>query len=111
MTYNYNDEIKGVASLFENGYKKTDKQPDLTGTIVIPYELLEEASSDPYCQMELKGQQCLKLKIAMWEVKNDSRSQPVLKGSITKVNPPKNSEDTPPPTSNAFEAKGRKKLS
>lgn len=101
-------ELRGYITLYVQG-KTTGKQPDLSGFISIPMDLLEQAAVDENCQYTDKnGTEYLQLRVAVWEDADAKRNEPLLKGQITKQRPKK--EDAKPETSKAFSNEGRRKL-
>lgn len=100
--------MEGDFSLFVNSYKQSEKQPDLSGTISIPMDMLEDAASNPLCIEERNGITYLKLRTAAWEQVQGGGNKPVLKGKISQFKP--KTSDAPPSTPSAFNTQGRRKL-
>ena len=104
----YEKEIQGYITMYVQS-KTTGKQPDLTGFVSIPLDLLEDSNNTEYCHYTDKnGVEYLQFRVAMWEDADAKRNEPLLKGNISKQRPKKS--DTPPETPKAFNPDGRKKL-
>ena len=99
---------KAIFRLYQNAYKSKPNQPDITGNVLIPYDLINIMSEDEESQVTIGNTKFLKMRVALWTADDvdaaTEAKEPIISGSGTKFEK-SNKEFTPKKTNEVIALK------
>lgn len=88
---------KGIVTVYRNQFKTQDNHPDITGSVLIPHDLIRTLYEEGESNVSLGGTEFLKLRLALWESEDADEKTPLAKGSLTRPQQKKQENNTSAP--------------